>query len=519
MQTISEDIQKLKILHIDDFGNYRSMLKSILTGMGIKNIDNCSNAEEAMLKVTSDKYDVILCDYNLGDGQNGQQFYEELMHKNILDYGTIFIMVTAENTMDMVMAAVEYRPDAYLNKPFPKEMLITRLEKLIVKKQTLKPIYIAYNNQDYTKAIKHCDKLMKVTPKLAMEIGKLKAKIAIDAKQYQLALSLYEQALHVRPFDWALYGKAQVLFLQERYKETQEVLEGLIENNRNYIEAYDLLAKIYDINGDFIESQKILETATTISPRTALRQQHLAQTAYKNGDKELATKAFKQTISNSQHSYLDAIDNHTALANLYIETGHPNKAGKTLANAKKQFKNNKDSQFKTKLVECKLETQLGHEDRAREIFENILHTMPDKLSNLPKGIQDELIKQSRDLGEEDITNAFLNDADNAEQDIEGMRKYTYLLKNAKGMRLYQRNKLREAMALFDEAATNLPDNISINLNAAQSIIMMIKNGLVKGVARDTHIEKAQAYLDISNQLEPDNERYQKLDNLFRGLVK
>ena len=108
---------------------------SIDKKLGIKNIHNSSNAEDAMEMVTSEKYDVILCDYNLGDGQNGQQFYEELMHKNILDYGTIFIMVTAENTMDMVMAAVEYRPDAYLNKPFPNNVLINRLEKLLFKKE------------------------------------------------------------------------------------------------------------------------------------------------------------------------------------------------------------------------------------------------------------------------------------------------------------------------------------------------------------------------------------------------
>ncbi len=68
--------------------------------MGASHLDDAKDAINAMAKIKSQHYDVILCDYNLGEGQNGQQFLEEAKSRNLLHYGTIFIMITAENTMN-----------------------------------------------------------------------------------------------------------------------------------------------------------------------------------------------------------------------------------------------------------------------------------------------------------------------------------------------------------------------------------------------------------------------------------
>lgn len=116
------ELSKLHFLFIYDFADYRAMLRSILQGCGAQYIDDVSNAEDALKKTVKVKYDVILCNYNLGDGKNGQQLLEEIMYLRLIPYGTIYIMVTAENTQNMVMADIEYKPDGYLNKPSPKEL-------------------------------------------------------------------------------------------------------------------------------------------------------------------------------------------------------------------------------------------------------------------------------------------------------------------------------------------------------------------------------------------------------------
>ena len=57
-------------------------------------------------------------------------------------------MVTAENTSDMVMGALEHQPDAYLSKPIPKTTLQTRLRRLMEKKAAFADICQALDAKD-----------------------------------------------------------------------------------------------------------------------------------------------------------------------------------------------------------------------------------------------------------------------------------------------------------------------------------------------------------------------------------
>jgi hypothetical protein len=40
--------------------------------------------------------DVVLCDYNLGDGKNGQQVLEETRVRNLMLPSSVWLMVSAE---------------------------------------------------------------------------------------------------------------------------------------------------------------------------------------------------------------------------------------------------------------------------------------------------------------------------------------------------------------------------------------------------------------------------------------
>ncbi len=514
-------IQKIRFLHIDDFANYRAMLRSILRSMGVEHIDDAKDAASAIEKIANNEYDVILCDYNLGTGQNGQQLLEEVMHKKLMPYGTIFIMVTAENTMDMVMAAVEYRPDTYLSKPFPKELLITRLEKLLVKKDTFKPIYKAYNNKDYQRALQICTKQMSGHPKLALDIGKLKGEIALKAGEYEMAEAIYDKALSVRDFEWAQYGKAQALFGKKDYKSAKSILNQLLEANPKYIEAYDLLASIYDLEGEFKKTQEVLEAASELSPRAVTRQQHLAQTALKNDDFDIAEKSLRASINHGKHSYLGKVSDHTELSKLYLEKGKTTKANSVLKNAKQHFKKDAEACFHTEILEGMVLLKSGKEDKAREVFSDILKKIPKDIAHMPKEIQDDLLLSSEQLGEDDLTEAL-------KADIEGtgeastlvgnkLEKYSFLLLNGKGMRFYKENKITDALKLFEDAANHLTDNISVNMNAAQTLIMLLMRNQVGKSEVSTYKERAREYLDICQGLDRENEKYIKLEELYKGL--
>ena len=107
-----------------------------------------ANGNEVLELCRRNRYDVILHDYNLGEGLNGQQVLEQLHAEQLLSPHCIFIMVTAENTQAMVLAALECEPDDYLTKPFNKVTLQTRLERLIRRKQVLAPVLNAQEAGD-----------------------------------------------------------------------------------------------------------------------------------------------------------------------------------------------------------------------------------------------------------------------------------------------------------------------------------------------------------------------------------
>ena len=119
-----------RILIVDDFADFRRGMRKILESIGVKFIDEAEDGENAVKSMKRQAYDIVLCDYNLGfDKKDGQQVLEEAKHLGLIRYSSIFIMLTAENTMPMVMGAVEYQPDDYLIKPITKDILKTRMEK------------------------------------------------------------------------------------------------------------------------------------------------------------------------------------------------------------------------------------------------------------------------------------------------------------------------------------------------------------------------------------------------------
>ncbi|MEJ2612913.1 MAG: response regulator, partial [Candidatus Thiodiazotropha sp.] len=150
-------LEEKAFLVVDDFGDMRSMIKNILMACGGKEITLANNGAEAIARMEEKRFDIVLCDYNLGPGKDGQQVLEEAKHRCLIGLGCVFLMVTAENTREMVMGAVEYEPDSYLTKPFNKDLLKTRLEKLIIKKQDLLPVETALTHQNYNRAIQILD--------------------------------------------------------------------------------------------------------------------------------------------------------------------------------------------------------------------------------------------------------------------------------------------------------------------------------------------------------------------------
>ncbi|NTV97462.1 MAG: response regulator, partial [Thiobacillus sp.] len=86
------DYASLRTLVVDDIPGMRSALKMTLANFGITRTDVAATAQETIYRLNNGSYDLILADYNLGDGRDGQQLLEELRHRGLIGLQTIYIM-------------------------------------------------------------------------------------------------------------------------------------------------------------------------------------------------------------------------------------------------------------------------------------------------------------------------------------------------------------------------------------------------------------------------------------------
>lgn len=531
------DLSGKKILVVDDFPEMRSMMRKMGVAFRGQDIDDAKNGDDAVKALSKKKYDIVLCDYNLGEGKDGQQVLEEAKHKNYINYATIWMMITAENTVEMVMGAMEYQPDGYLTKPFTKTEFSARLEKIQQKKADLEEIEKAISRKDHVAAIALCDQKLASNPKNLMEIMRTKADLCERLGDYDEALNIYEKVLSIRDIPWAALGVAKIRYQNKDYMAAKEMLQELIEKNSQLVEAYDWLAKTYEDLGDTAEAQRVLTDAVSLSPKAILRQKQLAELAYKNKDLETAESSFKKVVKIGRTSCYKEASDYSGLAKVYLDKGSPLEALKVISNVRDEFKNAPEATLQAAVVEGSIYTKMGQPDQAEKAIEEAAHIFKNLSGNVPTSVAMDLAKtcfamgkkeQGEDLVKYVVRNHHEDESvlkqaqglfnelgmgDEGSALINSTRQEVVDINN-KGVQLAKEGKLEESIEFFAKAATGMPENLVINLNAAQSLIMhMQKTG-----KNDRALYQTRQYLDRVRQISPTNEKYQKLIGFYKKIV-
>ncbi len=531
------DLSDKKVLVVDDFPEMRSMLRKMGVAFRASDIDDAKNGEEAIKLMVKKKYDIILCDYNLGEGQDGQQVLEEAKHRNLINYATIFMMITAENTYEMVMGAMEYHPDGYLTKPFNKNEFSSRLEKIHARKMDLAEIEKAILNKDNLAAIQLCTEKLASKPRNTMEILRIKADLCEQMGDYDEAAAVYDKVLSIRDIPWAAIGIAKIRFYNKDYLVAKDLLMELIEKTPSYVEAYDWLAKTYEILGDTNEAQRVLSDAIALSPKAILRQKQLANIAYKNEDLETAESSFKRVLKIGKNSCYKNPSDYTGLAKVYVDKGNSADALKTVGKIRDEFKNAPSASLQAAVMEGSIYTGMGQPDMAEKALEEATHVFSTLSGTVPTSVAIDLAKTCFSMGKKEKGEEFVkyivrnhhDDEDILKQiqhlfDELGMKDEGQALisstcqevidVNNKGVQLAKEGKLEESIEFFAKAASGMPDNTVINLNAAQSLIMHMQ----KTSRNDRHLYQTRQYLDRVRKIDASNEKYQTLFSYYKKLT-
>ncbi|MBM4181148.1 MAG: response regulator [Betaproteobacteria bacterium] len=359
----------LRAMVVDDYPGMRSALKMTLSNFGITKIDLASNAAEVIFKVGNGRYDVILCDFNLGEGRDGQQLLEELRHRGLINLDTVFIMVTAESVYEKVVATAELAPDDYMIKPFSAEVMRNRLDGILMKKLAFAKAYRHYEANELEAAIAASDELIRAYPKYVVDALRFKGEILNAMGRFEEAEALYKQVINMRAIPWARLGLAKALHLQKKEEDAEELLRDVLEKAPEMVSAYDLLADVRLAKKDVSGAQDALLKGVSISGKTVRRQQKLGAVAQENGDLDTARTAFATVLDKGQHSVFVSPTDFGNLCRVQVEQGDVNAAMETLRRGKSTLQASAEGQMVAAVVQSIAHTKAGRAEEARKALD------------------------------------------------------------------------------------------------------------------------------------------------------
>ena len=314
----------LSVLIVDPNPSMRGNLHNMLNQAAISKVEYAVNSGTAIRLLNKKSFDIILCEYDLGsgsDGQDGQQLLEDLRHHQLIKPWTIFIMLTSEAIHSKVVSAAELTPADYILKPFTVDVLSGRIARAIERRAVFLPTYHLIDKGDLRAAVASCETAEQRHPRLAGDFARLRAELHLSLGEWKEAEQVYVEMLLTRPMAWVRLGLARTLFAQQRHEEVEAALLELIEQNPRYMAAYDLLAQNHEAMGQPLQAKKILEDAVHISPHVVRRLRRLGGMAFESGDIGAAERAYKQVVTKAKYSEFRDPEDHVNLVRTLVRKG------------------------------------------------------------------------------------------------------------------------------------------------------------------------------------------------------
>jgi CheY-like chemotaxis protein/thioredoxin-like negative regulator of GroEL len=522
-------------LLVDDFQGMRQLLRESLRNLGARFVDQAGTGGEAITLLQQSKYDVVLCDYNLGEGKNGQQVLEEARVRELIQPTTVWIVVSAEKSVESVMGTAEHQPDAYLIKPITEEVLLSRLNRVWTKKQIFRGIDAAYNEKDYLRAAKLCDEQIEQFKAHALDLLRMKATLLLRCGEPEQAKLIYERILVQRDFTWATAGLAKIHMLKREYGEAKLLYRRILDENQFFIEAYDQLAVAYSNLGQFEDAVQILERGAKLSPNSVLRQRNLGEAAMRLGRTQLAEKAFRKSLQVGQYSVVKTPDAHLGLARICGMKNEPKEALELLTHVQREH-NTPAIRLRSKITEGLVYHESGDYKRARKAGDELgdmlavtrARPAPSVCLDMARlmfavGVKEPPVDLLTEISKNNHDNEALlaevqqvfdgaNMSDAGAKIIADSRKESADMMN-KGVLLWKTGKMAEAVEWMRNLRIQLPTNLRVLFNCAQIMISsMQKHGYDPDMAAE-----ARDVLMTVDQISPGQQRFAQLMEMLTAL--
>ena len=492
-----QDNSNLSVLVIDPNPGMRGSLQNMLIQANITKIEFAVNSGTAIKQLAKRAYDIILCEYDLGDGsdgQDGQQLLEDLRHHKLIGLLTIFIMLTSEGVYSKVVSAAELAPNDYILKPFTVDVLSQRITRAIERRAAFLPVYQQIGQGNLREAIKSCISAQANHSRYAADFLRLRAEMHVSLNELTEAEELYTEVLATKAVGWAQLGLGRTLFAQGRVEEAEKVLGILVVDNPKLMAAYDLLARCRETGGDTAGAQKILEDAVTISPHVVRRLRKLGEVALEAGDVAAAEKSFKQVVARAKYSEFRNPEDHVNLVKTLVKKGDPAQASSVIRDMEKSLRGNANTDICRAISVAMLHESAGNQDAAMTELSSAVGAVRSATglsSGLKMGLVKSCLNNKLDKEASEVMLAVMNDVDSGVSMQQAMGVFVKAgrqdLADGMGVQLKQQSQnlltvaaektnmgdLKGAVQTLLEALHKSPSNLQVMIALANGILRQL----------------------------------------------
>lgn len=497
--------------------------------LGCGRVAVSGTVKEALEHFKTQTFDIIICDYHLAGGTDGQQFLEYLRTRNIIGRSVSFVMVTAEKNYESVVTVAECMPDEYLLKPFTAEALKTRLERLLEKKERLARIDQLQDKGNWLGVITACDEIIAAKDRYLVDAIRIKGNALIFAGKASEASTLYRDVLTTKPMPWAKLGLARAQRLLGELQAAEQTLNELIAESPRLMAAYDLLGQIHLAQENTDSAINVLDAARAISPNSLARHRAIATAAEKKGDFDRVEAALQEVIKKTRHSPLRETEDFARLGNALTESGKAEQAVALIEEVCSNFKNDANNPLLAS-VEAIAQQKIGNQGKADSALARAMQT---EAQALPEHVAIMMAKACLATGKHDQAEAILKtvvqsnpDSKNLHNQVSGIlrehgahhmaenlvsdsiREIIQLNNNA--VHRAKAGEFRIAAEMLTDAAQRLPGNVQIVANASAALLHdILHNGL-----NSTKLRQAQSFQQTVTSQAPSHAKLAEIANLM-----
>lgn len=513
----------------------RANYRNLLAQCGINDVQPVATAAAAIRKLQERPFELIICEYHLGDGQDGQHLLEDMRIHRLIPLATVFIMVTGESSYERVVSAVELAPNDYILKPFAADTLFQRISRAFDKRDAFLKPYQLIEIGNLDAAVAGCVEGEQLFPQYAVDFLRLRAELLVALGRPEQAHEIYQRVIESRAVPWAKLGLAKTLFLQKQYPQAEEVLENLVAENKQYLDAYDWLARTHEASGQLQAAQRTLEEAVAFSPHTLRRLKKLGDIAMDNGDIPMAERTISEVVRKGKYSDFRDPEDHVKLVKVFVAKGDRSQAEKTIRDLNRSMQGMPKTEACSALSSAMVFTQAGEKDKAVEALNRAVVATRDDVG-LSDAIKLDMVKTCLDNGQQQAAVDMMSEVMRNASDDLALDKAKQVFEKAGFKSMAEELALRAKQEVVDlvsagakqaqagdyegsvdfmlQAVRKMPGNIQVGLNAALALLIFIDH---RGW-NDKFAKQARKLIDVARQRDPANPRIGAMSEYFHNML-